>query len=220
MPTLMPEELRTRDIQDARSAAAIDASHFPVSISGFHSVADATANRNAVALDDEIDPPSVYRMTCNFETLEAPNLPLHGTVYVIDTRGNGDYPGSEPLARIVSTPVPFAPHIGSPSGAVCHGHLVWVPFRTQLAEYLAQLCRLLNYDEPPPSPRSGFSAMNPAALRYWAKLGHRPLHPDLGSPVVVPARARRRTLRRVGGSSGDRVAATVNGRRTLRRAVK
>ena len=33
---------------------------------------------------------------------------------------------------------------------------MWVPWRTQLPDYLAQLCRLLNYDEPPPA--GGFTA--------------------------------------------------------------
>jgi hypothetical protein len=210
--TFTPEEARSRAARDGEGAAAINASGYPVRITGFHSARDARAARNEVPLMGFDDPPTVFRMECRFATLTRPGVPLRGATYVVDTNAGGDYPGSEPVSQIVSTPVPFAPHIGT-SGSVCHGHFVWVPWRTQLPDYLAQLCRLLNYDEPPPA--GAFSAMNPAAVQHWATLGHRPLDPSLGSPVItLGAPAARRVMRRSDGRRAD-----VPGARRLRKAA-
>ena len=75
-------------------------------------------------------------MTCSFATISAPGQFLRDVVYAIGPRAKGDYPATEPVAEIVSRPVPFVPHVGA-NGAVCHGHFVWVPFRTELTEYFA-----------------------------------------------------------------------------------
>lgn len=194
MRTLTAEEARSRAARDGEGVQAINESGYPVHISGFHSTKDAEQERNEVPLVGHYDPPTVFRMRCDFDTLRSPGVPLRGATFVIDSNAGGDYPGTEPLSKIVSRPVPFVPHIGT-SGGVCHGHFVWVPWRTQLPDYLAQLCRLLNYDEPPPA--GGFTAMNPAAVRHWATLGHRPLDPALGSPIItLDALGARKVIRR------------------------
>lgn len=212
MPTLLPEELESRRRGDAAHLLEIDQGDYPIRIRGFHSTADASTASNEVSLADEADPPSAFLVTCAFATLDERHQPLRGVTFLIDPNAGGDYPVTEPVARIVSKPVPFAPHIGFPSGAVCHGHFVWTALRTPLWVYVAQLCRLLNYDEP--LPDGGFSAMNPAAVRHWAAIGHRPLDPDLGSPVASGHGAVPRVIRRAAA------AATADGAgRLLRRAA-
>jgi hypothetical protein len=199
--TLTAEELLGRARYDARGAAAFNDHSFPATITGHYGIDEARAgSTRPVPLQSE-DPPTAYRMTCSFPTISAPNRPLREVVFAIDPRAKGDYPATEPVAEVVSRPVPFVPHIGA-NGAVCHGHFVWIPFRTELTEYFAQLCRLLNYDEPAPTAR--FTAMNYAAVKYWRSIGHRALDPDLHPPVILLSvrHTRRRPLSRASTGTG------------------
>lgn len=217
MRTLTLEEARSRAARDGEGAAAIVAGGYPVEITGHHSAAHARAGTHGIPLVGHHDPPTTFRMNCCFATLERPGVPLRNVVIVVDTLAGGDYPGTEPVAKVVSTPVPFAPHVGS-AGAICHGHFVWVPWRTQLPDYMAQLCRLLNYDEPPPDGH--FTAMNPAAVRHWAAMGHRPLDPHLGSPVILLDNPdARRVMRPAGGRQRAGLHRADQPARTLRKAA-
>jgi len=221
MRTLLPEEILSRRLGDAAELREIHESKYPVSIRGFHSATDAMTGVHEIPLADETDPPSVFTLTCEFATLDAQHRPLHGATFLIDPNAGGDYPVSEPVARIISKPVPFAPHIGLPSGAVCHGHFVWTPLRTPLSLYVAQLCRLLNYDEP--APDQSFSALNAAAVRHWATLGHQPLDPELGSPTASGLDSRTRVARPAAATAKRTMrrtdASTASGsRRRMRRA--
>ena len=96
---------------------------------------------------------------------------------------NGDYPFTPPVGWLIDDAhPPFSPHFAS-GRWVCEGERFWIPGRTLLVDYACQVAKLLNFDEPPPSP--GYAGWNMQALAHWRdELACRPLDPDLQIPVI------------------------------------
>jgi|SRR5579884_3796929 len=184
MPSsLTPAERLERQRTDHRLIEALNAADCPIVVTGHHSAEDARAGRKSVLLGDR-NPPSHYRVVYDFDTLRGPAQRHRPTVVHISPLANGDYPATPPTAWVVSDVVPWTPHF-SANVPICHGSHEWIPNRTQLVDYIIHIGRLLNFDEPPPSP--GYHGYNAPAIAHWRNsMGLRPLDPSLKFPVLNP----------------------------------
>lgn len=182
MPSaLTPTELLERQRTDQKMVGALDASDCPISITGHRSADDARTGRSPVTFDDG-SPATHYRVTYDFDTLIAPAKRHRPTVVQVSPLANGAYPASPPSSWVVSEHVPWTPHFAA-NVPICHGGHVWIPYRTQLVDYVVHIGKLLNFDEPPPAP--GYHGYNGAAIAYWRDtLRFAPLDPDLRFPRI------------------------------------
>jgi hypothetical protein len=178
---LTQEELVTRLRTDQKMVGALDASGSPISITGHRSAEDARNGRNPVAFDDP-NPATHYRVTYDFDTLIAAGRRHRPTVVHVAPLANGRYPASPPSAWVISKHVPWTPHFAK-DVPICHGAHVWIPYRTQLVDYIIHLGKLLNFDEPPPAP--GYHGYNGQAIAHWREaMAFNPLDPGLRFPRI------------------------------------
>lgn len=182
MPSaLTPAELLDRQRTDQKMIGALDASECPISVTGHRSADDARTGRSPVAFDDP-SPASHYRVTYNFDTLVGPGKRNRPTIVHVAPLASGNYPAQAPSAWVLNKEIPWTPHFAA-NVPICHGGHVWIPYRTQLVDYLIHLGKLLNFDEPPPAP--GYHGYNRAAIAYWRdKMGLKPLNPSLRFPRI------------------------------------
>jgi hypothetical protein len=177
-----PERILNRRRKDHVLLEELNKSACPVAVSGHRNVAEARRGEQPVEVGANV-PPRAYLVVYDFDTLVGPGTRRRPTKIVVDPLANGDYPASEPVANVVGT-APWTPHFTN-GRAVCHGHRVWVPNRTQLVDYVIHLGRLLNFDEP--RPGAGYSGYNGEAIAWWAKeLNYQPLDPRLKFPAIDP----------------------------------
>ena len=178
---LTPEQRVERQRIDHRLLAALDASEFPIRVSGHRSAEDARTSQNPVLVGDRV-PPAHFRIVYDFDTLRAPDVRHRPTVVHVAPLANGGYPRTEPGAWVVGDVIPWTPHFTA-NQPICHGERMWISNKTQLVDYVIHIGKLLNFDEPPPPP--GYIGWNRAAIEYWRdKLKHRPLDPSLRYPVI------------------------------------
>ena len=228
---LTPDQRVSRQRADHRLLNALDASDFPIAVSGHRNAEDARTGRSPVPVGDR-NPASHFRVIYDFDTLRAPDVRHRPTVVHVAPLANGHYPRTAPSAWVVGDVVPWTPHFTA-NMPICHGERLWTANRTQLVDYVIHIGKLLNFDEPPP-PR-GYIGWNRAAITYWRdKLGYRPLDPDLRYPVIriedvmrpgafsggedtspSPDRFRRADVAPADGAGGPRQAA-FRGRRVAR----
>jgi hypothetical protein len=177
---LTPVERRERQRADHRLLAALDADNCPIRVSGHRTAEDVRANRAPVSVDDPV-PPDHYRVVYDFDTLRGPGRRHRPTVVHVAPLANGAYPTTAPSAWVVSKVIPWTPHFAA-NVPICHGTHVWIANRTQLVDYVTHIGKLLNFDEPPPTP--GYHGYNGAAVAYWHDtMRLRPLDPDLRFPT-------------------------------------
>jgi hypothetical protein len=182
MPSALTQaELLERQRTDQKMLGALDVSDCPISISGHRSAEDARTDRNPVPFDDR-NPATHYRVTYDLDTLVGPGKRHRPTTVHVAPLANGGYPASAPSAWVISDRVPWTPHFAA-NVPICHGGHVWIPYRTQLVDYVVHLGKLLNFDEPPPAP--GYHGYNGHAITYWRdQMGLKPLDPDLRFPRI------------------------------------
>lgn len=183
----------------------LNESDCPIQVTGHKSTAEARANLNPVPVGSA-NPPTAYRALFDFDTLSGPGRRHRPTVIVVDPLANNDYPTSEPVAHVIGNS-PWTPHFAN-GFAVCHGHKLWIPNRTQLVDYIIHLGRLLNFDEPQPDP--SYTGYNRAAIDWWRReLNYGPLDPDLRFPVIDPtsvlAKSKSRLTRAAAPAGGSRL---------------
>ncbi len=182
MPSqLTPAELLSRQRGDHKLVAALGDSACPIRVTGHRTGEDVRANRSPVA-PGERTPPAHYRVVYDFDTLRGPGMRHRPTVVHVAPNASGSYPATAPSAWVISDVVPWTPHFAA-NVPICHGSHVWLANRTQLVDYIIHLGKLLNFDEPPPSP--GYHGYNSAAIAYWrTKMRLRPLDPTLQFPTI------------------------------------
>lgn len=96
---------------------------------------------------------------------------------------SGNYPYAEPLAAVLSRPLPWNPHVHPSSGIVCIGE-TWRMGRGKMlaAQLILHVAKLLNCDEP--DRGSGYVGWNGAAINYWRTVMRKaPVTPGLAYPV-------------------------------------
>lgn len=189
MQALTAAELQTRLMLDRDLVDILNADpSAPVTLTGHRSITDAAGGQGALGQGPPA--PTAYRAVYDVPTLTGPDQPYRGqTVVVFDLLGNGNYPFTEPVARVVG-PVPWTPHFEA-GRVVCIGHTIWAPAgTTTAAELIVHVGRLLNFDEP---PNGGLTGWNVAAIQWWRQYGSRPLDPSLVWPNIDPNRNAGRT---------------------------
>jgi hypothetical protein len=181
--SLTPAERRERLKTDHRMLAALDADSCPIHVSGHRSAADVRTDRDPVPVGNA-EPPAHFRVTYDFDTIRGPGQRHRPTVVHVAPLTSPSYPATPPSAWVVSDVVPWTPHFAA-RVPVCHGSHVWIPYRTQLVDYVIHIGKLLNFDEPPPIP--GYHGYNGAAVDYWREtMKLAPLNPGLRFPLIRP----------------------------------
>ena len=180
MATLSPAELHDRLLFDRSRLRVLHDHMFPIAVRGHRSAEDAQEARAEVPWTDP-NPPIHYVIEYEFDTLIAPGRRHRPTLIRIDVLANGDYPFTPPVGWLIDDAhPPFSPHFAS-GRWVCEGERFWIPGRTLLVDYACQVAKLLNFDEPPPSP--GYTGWNMQALAHWRdELACRPLDPRSPNP--------------------------------------
>jgi hypothetical protein len=177
-----PENILSRRRNDHVLIEHLNQSDCSIRVTAHRSAADARAGARPLRVG-EGNPPVAYRALYDFDTLISAGRRHRPTQILIDPLANGDYPTSEPVANVIGQ-VPWTPHFAN-GVAVCHGHRIWIPNRTQLVDYIIHLGRLLNFDEPPPG--KGYTGYNGEAIRWWGReLNYQPLDPGLKFPAIEP----------------------------------
>jgi len=180
---LTPAERAQRLRLDQRLLAALDAADCPLHVSGHRSAEDVRAARDPVPPGDP-SPPSHYRVVYDFDTLRGPGERHRPTVVHVAPLASGGYPVTPPSAWVVSDVIPWTPHFAA-NVPICHGGHMWIANRTQLVDYVIHIGKLLNFDEPPPTP--GYHGYNGAAVAYWRdRMELQPLDPGLRFPTIRP----------------------------------
>lgn len=199
---LTPAERLDRQRADHRMLGALDASASPIYVTGHRSAEDARADRDPLPIGDRT-PPSHYRVVYDFDTLARPGERHRPTVVHVAPLANADYPATPPSAWVIGDRVPWTPHFtkGRP---ICHGEHVWSPNRTQLVDYVVHIGKLLNFDEPPPTPE--YHGYNSEAVKYWRDHMHlQPLDVSLRLRTIRPEDViRPHAFGRAGGPARDR----------------
>jgi hypothetical protein len=186
--SLSPAERVERLRTDQRTIELLDSADCRIRVTGHRSSADARAGRDPVPPGD-LNPPTDYRVTYEFDTLRARGVRHGPTVVHVAPLANGDYPRSSPTAWVISDVVPWTPHFAA-NVPICHGDHLWTPNRTLLVDYIIHIGKLLNFDEPPPIP--SYHGYNGAAVAYWRDaMKFEPLNPDLRFPSIRAEDARR-----------------------------
>jgi hypothetical protein len=186
--SLSPAERVERLRTDQRTIELLDAADCPVRVTGHRNAADARADRDPVPPGD-LNPPTDYLVVYEFDTLRARGVRHQPTMVHVAPLANGDYPRSAPTAWVVSDVIPWTPHFAA-NVPVCHGDHTWIPNRTLLVDYIIHIGKLLNFDEPPPTP--SYHGYNGSAVAYWRdEMKFEPLNPDLRFPSIRAEEARR-----------------------------
>lgn len=181
--SLTPAERLGRQRADHLLVEALNAAGCRLRVSGHRTAADARAGRSPVTTGDQM-PPSHYRAVYDFDTLRGPGRRHRPTVVHVAPLANGEYPATPPTAWVISDVIPWTPHFAA-NVPICHGSHEWIPNRTQLVDYIIHIGRLLNFDEPPPTP--GYHGYNAQAVAYWRDtMRLRPLDPNVRFPVINP----------------------------------
>lgn len=178
--SLSPAERVGRLRTDHRTIELL-AADCPIQVSGHRSAEDVRANRDPVPPGD-LNPPTHYRVVYDFDTLRGPGQRHRPTVVHVAPLANGNYPSSAPTAWVIGDVIPWTPHFAA-NVPICHGEHVWIPNRTLLVDYIAHIGKLLNFDEPPPTP--SYHGYNGDAVAYWRnQMKLEPLDPDLHFPSI------------------------------------
>lgn len=192
-PARSPLRSVSRQRGDHKLVAALDAADCPIRVTGHRTPEDVRENRSPVPPGDPA-PPAHYRVVYDFETLRGPGRRHRPTIVHVAPNASGGYPSTAPSAWVISGVVPWTPHFAA-NVPICHGSHVWIANRTQLADYIVHIGKLLNFDEPPPSP--GYHGYNSAAIDYWrTKMNLKPLDPSLRFPTIRPDEVLRKGMRR------------------------
>jgi hypothetical protein len=181
MARLTPAQMDRRLRMDEGQAAAINLDPAPIDVTAHMSAADARSGINPVGPGNSASPPEHYRVTYDFDTLVAADVRSRPTIVHVDLLANGNYPFSEPVCRTVGNKVPFTPHFDR-KWPICIGKGWTSDGRRLIDDLIVHVAKLLNFDEPPPTP--GYHGYNAAAIAWWARQEFRPLNPDLRYPLV------------------------------------
>ncbi len=181
MPRLNPSQRRERLQFDYEVVMPMCSAL--MNVSAYRSMDDASCGRSPIQSLRRGHQARVYAVTYQIPTMIGPGQTHVGTTVVFDLLAKGNYPYSEPVAGVVSRPIPWSPHFHQRSGAVCLGDGWSRAKRGMLFAQLAvHVARLLNWDEP---HRPNYAGWCGAAARYWEQVMNcRPITPNLLYPQL------------------------------------
>lgn len=152
-------------------------------VRAFSSYEEYRAGRDISAAHGLEGRATFYFVKFNVPTLAPGGRTITGVGICFDLLAGGNYPYTPPAVTVVTRPIPWSPHFGLASGAVCIGN-IWALLngRMLFPQLLGHLARLLNFDEPAGTPEL---LWQPDAELYWHQvLKCRPISPDLEYPVL------------------------------------
>lgn len=182
MSRLNPIQLRSRLVFDHRVIHGLTATD-RVTIKAI-ALTDGRREREVTFEEGEAGLATRYLVEYRFPILTGPGPTTDRAIVRFDLLAGGNYPHSDPLVEVLSSPRPWTPHVHPASGSVCIGG-GWkrAQGRMLAAHLIVHVMRLFNFDEP--EPDKGYVGWNGEAIRYWRDvLDLRPRHPTLQYPVL------------------------------------
>jgi hypothetical protein len=154
-------------------------------VEAYQSVDDLNTRRNAIQSIAEGHLATYYRVDYHIKTLIGRGLYSDMTTVKFDLFADNDYPLSEPVCKVIDSPMPWSPHFDDEDAPICtgdgwkeaEGHML-------LGELMVHVAKLLNFDEPPYKDPT-YVGWNGEAIRYWESvLGRQPITKNLPYPVL------------------------------------
>lgn len=183
MARLTNEELASRLAFDFRIIQAIASE--VVEVRAFRSRTDAEQQRSEIVDLVHGAQAVFYLARFRVRSLVGPGKFHDRFDVVIDTLAGGNFPYSEPICQVISSPLPWNPHfaVGVP---ICLGE-IWkdAKGRMTVAALTVHVAKLLNWDEP--SRGAGYAGYRPEAIKWWKDNIGQPITVGLSYPVLPSA---------------------------------
>lgn len=182
MPRLTADERSSRTALDYRLSCAMNGNGI-VSLTAHETLEALRRGRPIAPTAAEAGRALWFLAEYRFPVLVGAGKTTSSTKVVFDT-SSAEYPFTPPRVQVISSPLPWSPHVHPATGSVCLGE-GWTNARGKmsLVALVIHVCRILNCDEP--DRGDGYVGWNAPAASYWRRvLVRQPLNPALPYPVV------------------------------------